>query len=185
MIPFIILAIEDDDDRAFMEDIYKDFRLLMLSEIWGLIDNRWTVEDLVQDTIENLIKRLDILRTLDRKRLTSYIAAAARNIARNYLRSKKRSPVIFVDELEATDWSLDNNVENMVIDSILLEQLSELWPSLPENTRELLERKYILFQDDKEIAEAFGIRAGSVRMKLTRARKAVYELLNNTKTFPS
>ena len=33
MIPLIILSIENDDDRAFMEDLYLSYRRLMFSEL--------------------------------------------------------------------------------------------------------------------------------------------------------
>jgi RNA polymerase sigma-70 factor (ECF subfamily) len=52
-----------------------------------------------------------------------------------------------------------------------------MWPSLDETTRAILEKKYILGQSDSEIAHSLGIKASSVRMNLTRARKSAYEQL--------
>jgi RNA polymerase sigma-70 factor (ECF subfamily) len=52
-----------------------------------------------------------------------------------------------------------------------------MWPSLDETTRAILEKKYVLGQDDREIAQSLGIKPASVRMTLTRARSAAYEQL--------
>ena len=58
-----------------------------------------------------------------------------------------------------------------------LEHLSKVWPKLDGRSRYLLESHYILEKSPYEIAANLGIKADSVRMALTRARKAAYALL--------
>ena len=48
MIPYLILAIEDDDDRAFMTNLYMKYHLLLYKEILEITHNRWDTEDLMQ-----------------------------------------------------------------------------------------------------------------------------------------
>ena len=69
-------------------------------------------------------------------------------------------------------------LEDFVIRLDITERMAEIWPNLPEDTRELLERKYILGQDNEEIARIFDIRPASVRMKLTRARQQILHYYN-------
>lgn len=57
-----------------------------------------------------------------------------------------------------------------------LEHLSKVWPKLDWRSRYLLESHYILEKSPYEIAN-LGIKPDSVRMALTRARKAAYALL--------
>ena len=40
MIPYCILVIEDDDDRAFMEQLFVDYHRLMYHEIFKLVHNQ-------------------------------------------------------------------------------------------------------------------------------------------------
>ena len=40
MIPYLILAIEDDDDRAFMTNLYMKYHLLLYKEILEITHNR-------------------------------------------------------------------------------------------------------------------------------------------------
>ena len=44
MIPSIILAIEDDDDREFMTGLYKQYQRLMYREILKVVQETWDVD---------------------------------------------------------------------------------------------------------------------------------------------
>ena len=48
MIPSIILAIEDDDDREFMTWLYKQYQRLMYREILKIVQETWDVDDIMQ-----------------------------------------------------------------------------------------------------------------------------------------
>ena len=87
MIPICILAIESDHDRDFMTSLYLDRKGLIYREILGLAGSE-AVDDLVQETMIRLIDKVELLETLDEKRLTAYVAETAKNTARNYLRKK-------------------------------------------------------------------------------------------------
>lgn len=51
----------------------------------------------------------------------------------------------------------------------------EIWDSLPDDTKILLEGKYILGLSDEELATEFDCSPDSIRMKLTRARRLALE----------
>lgn len=180
MLPYIILAIEDESDREFMARLYLDYKMLMFSSVKKIINDQWVAEDLIQDVLVKLIDKVDLLRTFEPRRLAAYIVAACKNHARNYIRVLKRDTVASFDELPqepADSFSL----EDLVIKSMQIEKLRDGWSSLPEDYQEVLERRYILFQTDEEIAEAIGGKPASVRMKLTRARKAALALIEPQK----
>ena len=52
-----------------------------------------------------------------------------------------------------------------------LDALRRVWPRLSEADQLLLSGRYILGLDDRELARLAGCKPGSVRMKLTRARR--------------
>lgn len=179
MIPFAILTLADESDREFMTRLYLEHRLLMFSEIKKLVHDQWAAEDLIQDALIKLIDKIELLRTLDKPRLTGYVATTAKNLARNYLRAQSRAPVQYED-LEENRLRSELDVESLILSGQTVEDLKAIWPKLKPDTRELLERKYILQQNDNEIAEAFSIAPASVRMKLTRARQEAYLLMRET-----
>ena len=86
MIAVLLLQIENEDDRDFMSVLYERYRRLMLSEIYKLIHDSWVAEDLMQDTIVKLIDKVELLKTMDSKRLSAYVVTSAKNQARDYLR---------------------------------------------------------------------------------------------------
>lgn len=53
------------------------------------------------------------------------------------------------------------------------------WPRLDENTRWLLEARYILDYSDGELARELGVKPDSVRMALTRARRKARRLMES------
>ena len=52
-----------------------------------------------------------------------------------------------------------------------------MWPRLDEDTRWLLEARYILDYSDSELVREMGVKPTSVRMALTRARKKARAML--------
>ena len=90
MIPYCILVIEDDDDRAFMEQLFVEYHRLMYHEIFKLVHDQWAAEDVMQSTLVRLIDKIPELRIKDRNHLVNYIITASKNQARNYLRDSGR-----------------------------------------------------------------------------------------------
>ena len=172
----MIMVIEDEDERDFMADLYREYRLLLFSEIRKVINDSWVTEDLVQDVLVKLIDKVELLHSLTRVQRTSYIVTAAKNTARDYIRKKMRTPVTFLEEYDDIPIP-DFNIEEVVLNKVTMDNLLSSWPSLPEDVQEILERKYILQQSDEEIGAAFGIKPSSVRMRLTRARRLVFETI--------
>lgn len=90
MVPFCILAIENEDDREFMTRLYLDYSRLMQQQITKIVQDEWAAEDLMQTTLVKLIDKVQDLRTKDRNHLINYIISACKNQARNYMRDKNR-----------------------------------------------------------------------------------------------
>ena len=179
MIPFVVATIEDMDDRDFMESLYYSYKRLMYSEIRKIVHDTWDVEDVLQNTLIRLIKKIPLLRTLGRDQLVNYIISTARNTARNHIRDNKRATEFAFDEsidsLDAARTS-DHALEHLELVE-MMQAVGEAWAQLDEKYRRVLEMKYILEQSNEEIAQEFDIGVNSVRMLLTRARKQLKELM--------
>ena len=90
MLPLIIMAIEDEDDKAFMTWLYLQYRCLIYSEVRKIVGNTDEVEDLLQSVVEKLIEKLPLLRGMEQSRLVNYIISTAKNTAYNSLRGKEQ-----------------------------------------------------------------------------------------------
>lgn len=180
MIPVIILAIEDESDREFMTRLYLDHEKIMYAEMLKICDDRFSMDDVLQDSLIRLIDKIDVLRSLDERKRINYIITTVRNQMRNYLRNQKQNVSYSLDE-EDTSWqktlAADLDLDDVLFRKDRVNRLHRIWPQLSEQTRQLLEEKYILGLSNADIAVNLGVKTESVRMMLTRARKeALYYL---------
>lgn len=179
MIPSCILAVEDDDDRAYMSSLYLNYNRLMYNQIFKIVHDEPTTDDLLQDVLVKLIDRVSELRMKDRNHQVNYIISACKNHAFNYLRNQKARAEVPIDELfEIPDpHQSQSEMEALLITKEGLSQLACVWPKLDDRSRYILESYYIMEKSATEIGLELGIKPDSVRMALTRARKAAFYLI--------
>lgn len=175
MIVFTVPA-SDPDGMAFMQDLYHRYARLMFAEALRRVSSREDCEDIVQDAVESLCEKVDTLRALPPAALPAYVVYTVKNKSINYLRHQavvSRHSA----ELEEDFASTAPSPEDLAELQERADGLHQVWPLLPEEDRELLYRKYVLGQDNGELAEVFHCRRDSVRMRLTRARRRAMALM--------
>ena len=168
MLPLVIMAIEDEDDKAFMTWLYLQYRRLIYSEVRKITGNTDEVEDLLQSVVEKLIEKLSLLRGMEQNKLVNYIISTAKNTAYNSLRGKDRG--ILWEEQEALADPAPTP-EDQIIAQEDLYRLARVWLDLDKKTQYLLSAKYILKKSGKEIASDLNMPPDNVRMALVRARR--------------
>ena len=179
MIPFCILAIENDDDREFMAELFLRYQRLLYNEIYEILNNPWNTEDILQATLVKLIDKIPELRKKEKTKLVSYMVVAARNNTYNFLRAQKKSAQVSFEEYSGQEnsASADRQIESGMIAKEEIEEMVRRWSQLDERSKHLLEGKYILGKSDEALAEELSINPASVRMALTRARQNAYQIL--------
>lgn len=125
MIPYCILVIEDDSDRAFMENLYLEYQRLIYSEVGKIVRNNWDTEDVFQNVLVNLISQIAKLRSLPRDELVRYIITTAKHTAYDYFRSRKGdNDLSYDDYIETADeGSQEDGLESRLISAEELEHL--------------------------------------------------------------
>ena len=173
MIPFLILAIENDDDRDFMEHLYLEYNSLMYSEANKIVGSQWDAEEVVQTVVEKLINHIDKLRALPRDNRVNYIITAVVNCSLDCV-SKGKSLVFTDIDTECAEIAEEYpHLDDALLTEANKATLFAAWQRLSEKDRYLLRSKYILDMPNGQIAEALGIKPDSVRTLLTRARNAL------------
>lgn len=179
MIPFCILAIENDDDREFMAELFLRYQRLLYNEIYEILNNPWNTEDILQATLVKLIDKIPELWKKEETKLVSYMVVAARNNTYNFLRAQKKSAQVSFEEYSGQEnsASADRQIGSGMIAKEEIEEMVRRWSQLDERSKHLLEGKYILGKSDEALAEELSINPASVRMALTRARQNAYQIL--------
>lgn len=182
MIPFVILAIENEDDQNFMAEVYVKYERLMLSRIRKVIKTApCDAEDILQNLLVSLIRNVDKLQKMDERSMVNYIITAAQNTARDALRklyhAENRS---FDDEtwFERDKFISEDDTMETVFRREDMRQLEEALNRLSERNAYLIRGKYILELDNYELSRQLGLKYDSVRMELSRARKKLKAILD-------
>lgn len=175
--PAIILAIENDDDRSFMESLFNSYQRLIYQKINRIVHDDWLTEDLLQTTIVNLINNLQNIRDLDERTLTAYICISAEHIAISELRKRKRKHQLWFDDLSVAENQADNNTpEIIILKSEDNKAFVHVWNKLDSRSKYLLRSRFILKKDYSEMAQELNIKPESVRMAITRAKRVAINL---------
>lgn len=182
MIQFVFTENTSIDDQSFFTTLYFKYESIMYSTARNYIYNHpQAAEDIVQDSVEKLIKKIPTLRTLNSCTLPAYIVYTVRNTALNYLRRESLKNSYFISEqdtlFEFSDDDLDTNPESAYLRAEFSNETWKCLSELPEKYLILLKGKYVLSLDDRELAEIIGCKPSSVRMYLTRARRSAIELI--------
>lgn len=177
MIPMIIMAIEDEDDRSFMANLYVDYQRLMYKVIASYTTNKWDADDIFQSTLPKLIDKLADLRRMSKDKLTNYIYYTCKNTAINYLQKKGGLKEFSFEELSSTILADEDPRLLSKEDDEDIEALHRAWKKLDPRSQYLLEARYILNKSFEEIAEDINLQSGSVRTAISRARKKARKLI--------
>lgn len=169
-----------DDDQEFMQDLYHSYQRLMYYMVQKYIASPTEREDIVQDCLEKLITKVDILKGAPPPVLARYISVTVRNTAISFLKRRGRESAAVVSLEDVEEGAAAERGSPLERDILRREEIQEfrtIWKQLDEETKMALEGRYILGYDDKELAELLDCKPDSVRMKLTRARRKAKMLM--------
>lgn len=181
MIPIIIMAIENDDDREFMIRLYEQNKKLLYSTAKSIVHDNFIAEDMVQDALAKLIENIEKIEQIDCCVLPAYLVICIKRVCFDYIKHKKVEDKHVAQSMDDEQVNFEyedekSNVENSVLLMLDVEKLKGLVKQLPEKYKDVLNYKYLLELTDAEIAELIGIKKDSVRQYLSRARRAAYAL---------
>lgn len=178
MLPIIISAIENTDDRDLMTNFYLEYKALLYSEAQKHLDIPEDIEDTVYEALTKIIDKMAVFRELKRWQQEQYALTTVKNLSYILLKKNNRLTIVSFDDLEfdipANDGdSAEKTVENKMFQTYI----RQVWNEIDIEDRMLLEQKYILRWKDEEIAVFLGIQSQSVRMRLTRTKRSILKAL--------
>lgn len=166
-------------DRDFITELYQVYRRLMYYTARKYSSDPHQCDDIVQDSMTNLIRNVDTLKKLTNRSLANYIMVTVRNTAINSLKRQKteNNRLLSLEIMnECAAPNLEETLDDILIRKEQIKHFQTIWALLDEATKQILEGKYFLGYNDSQLAVLLGCRPSSVRMKLTRARRKVLEL---------
>lgn len=173
--PLFLLLIENEEDRRFLESIYLEYHQLLYAQALKITRNGEEAQDVVSDALMALMKKIDLLKTLPCNKLRAYMVITVKHTAIDLFNRKKRQRID--DGVTVEDLAGGGSVESRLLEQAGVESIKNAIASLPPREKAVMMMKYFRELSDEEIALETGLRAVSVRVHLSRARKHLGELL--------
>lgn len=174
----------DAKGSAAAEHIWSVSRGTMYHAAYDVLQNAADAEDAVGDAMERICRNLSKFDGLPPERIRALAMIYARNIAIDLYRRRQKQPY------PLGDWNPEDNpemavgtgdagdAESAVEGAYLTELVEELLAKMPCAMRDVLSLRITFDFSDAEIASVLGIREGTVRTRLHRARAWLKEALS-------
>ncbi len=183
MLP-IILAIRDEDDRNYVENVYLEQGKKLYKIACTYLNHRQDSEDCVHDVIVALINKLEEYREWDRLHQINFLCKCCRCIAINKYnkkvnRNSLETSITYEDEnneikdIDIPDDSPD--VQNIIISEENIKRISDILEDMDPMYGDILYLKSFLGMKNIEIAKMLKINVNLVNVRVVRARKILME----------
>ncbi len=162
-----LALIESDEDKDKFQQLYTQYKRLMLKVAYRFFKSPDDAEDVVHDACIAIIENLDKVTDVNSKQTRNYIVIITKHIAINRYNRMHRftlteyDDAIHEDEIPAPG------------DGGLADALA----ALPVEYREVIMLKYYNGYSAAEIARMLDTTSGAVKTRLWRARKALEEAM--------
>ena len=147
MLPVIIMMLEDEDDQAFFIRFYNKYRRLMYLEAQKFSIHGIDPEDIVQESLAKIIRKIRTFRPLTESKQVSYLISTIYHTGCEFFGKAKRGNSFSLDDetLFLTGIEDDGALpEEQLLRAMEIEEFQKLWVEVSSETRILLERKYLL-----------------------------------------
>ena len=178
MMPLIFLAIDNEDDKRKIEQIWHKYHGLMQYEARKILDDD-AAEDAVSEAyikiIRNIHKFQDITSYQTRVYIVSIVRSTSIDVLRNMMRLKGRVE----DSDELLEIAPDGDVD-ILGDLLAKEGLAAIetaLASLPDHLKDVICLHLVDGISHVEIARMLGITEGASKMRLLRAKERIRKRL--------
>lgn len=172
MIFSIIQAIESDEAKTKIAQLFDEYYSLMMSVAKAILKDHALAEDAVSDSILKIIHNLHKIGEITCYKTRRLIVIIVRNTAINiYNREVKTDASNEIDINDIVDTA------PLVYDEVASKEgyskIVEILNSLPDSLKDIAILSILYEWSHKEIEELTGLNPATIRMKVFRARKLI------------
>lgn len=162
-------------DQQSERVLFEMFHKRVYRTAYMITNDHYSAQDVVQETFEKAFKRLDKLKNPEKT--GAWLGSIATTTAMDIMRKKKRWNDVATEDVyiekEMSKIELGSLVENEVEGEFLKKSIREHISKLKPEYRQVVTLKYIYELKNEEIADELGIKAGTVKSRLHRAKSTL------------
>lgn len=179
VIPLTILMVDNDEDRAFLSEIYIRYRALMYKTAMRYFNSKEDVEDAVSDSVVRMCRYCGTLREVACNKRASYVVRLVENLCRSRYREMKGPSSIRDDSLDRE--TLENipggeDVHGIVFDRIQAADWLDAFEQLSPREKDIFMMRHVDLMEYEDMAATLGMTEGALRTALSRVKKKVERL---------
>lgn len=186
MILSMIMAIENEEESSFVEDIYFKHRDRMLAICYKVLKNPADAEDALVDAFEDIIRTVQSLQALPKSKLSAALNTYAYNAAIDLYRRHKVENELFTSQFYHTedgDKPIDYldpsfDLDKIVLDKETIVEAFHMIKDFPPSLKIVAVCKWQYGYRNKEIAELLHISESVVSTRVSRARHILLQTLS-------
>ena len=171
-------VIKDEMLRSQLEEVYHIYKKELLYIADDILNDYHEAEDVVQTAFIKFADYLDEEKDLKCHKTKALIVIIVRNLSINIYNQRKNSSTANIDELEAI--IQDERNISPEVNVLRLDQSREMAISLSKinsSYADILALKYTYEYSNSEIASLLSISEANVRKRLSRAKKALKNII--------
>ena len=164
-------------ERYGFEALVARYGQTVFTMVVRIVGDEARAEELTQDTFIKLFETID---RYDPKRasLSTWLCRIAYRLAIDELRRRHNDPLYYAEDLEAINTDEDADFEMDSLDrEMMLTQLEVAVRELTVEEQNLLAMFYYEHRSIREIVFIVGAKESTVKMRLHRIRKKLYEIM--------
>lgn len=173
-----LMNIEDAESRDLLEQIYRAYHKEMYYIANNILNNSHDAADVVQTSIIKLIPYIDKINDAQCNKTKYLIVTIVKNTAIDLYRKKNNHPLLELETAEDIPDSISESMEDIVIRLSEAKMIAEKLAQLSPEYADVLTLKYNFEFEDKEIAKILKISHANVRVRLSRAKTHLRNLMH-------
>ncbi len=183
MISLLILTIEEEEQRAVIEQICDLYYKHMLKLSIDILNNKQDAEDAVQDAFYNIARHAEAFLDLQQTETAALVSTYTRNAAINIYNRKKRTAQLFVP-LDETGHHTDIPCDEQALDRLLeneetADAVRQAVNLLKAPYRDVIYLKYFYHYKNIDIARVLHTSANDINVRIFRAKQKLRAILQD------
>lgn len=174
-----LLQIENPDDRLRAERLYEQYRYLLYSKAYKILQDKHLAEDAVQQSFIKIINNLHKINENNCPRTRNFLVIICVNVAKSiYNKSSYLNKQDYaIEDIDADMVDNGNSPLDILVDKDSVKQITGAIEALSPIYRDVLLLKRAYGYSLKEIAELLEIPEETAKKRLARARKILSRVL--------
>ena len=173
MLQFYLALVDGAEEKSKFEQIYIQYRSLMLSRAYEILRDTGLAEDAVHNAFIRILQNMGKLDEVVSQRTKSFVVIVTENVAKTMYAKNMRQKTVSLDETHQSSVNIADTAEGRISAEYVAQKIAEL----PEQYSRVMMLKYLNQLTNREIASVLKISEAAVRKRLERARRELSRLL--------